>query len=55
MYIRLTRLNEQQINEGIHLLQTVVPTEIGARYLAECLLLQSFVAQKNKFKPYSDQ
>lgn len=34
------RFDEQQINDGIHLLQSVGPTGIGARNLKECLLLQ---------------
>lgn len=34
------RFDEQQINNGIHLLQSVGPTGIGARNLKECLLLQ---------------
>ena len=34
------QFDEQQINNGIHLLQAVGPTGIGARNLKECLLLQ---------------
>ncbi|MEK5037953.1 RNA polymerase factor sigma-54 [Sporosarcina sp. FSL K6-3457] len=34
------RFDEQQINDGIRLLQAVGPTGIGARNLKECLLLQ---------------
>lgn len=34
------RFDEQQIDEGIRLLQAVGPTGIGARNLKECLLLQ---------------
>ena len=34
------KFDEQQIDNGIHLLQSVGPTGIGARNLKECLLLQ---------------